>query len=102
MRQFEFTPGYYEWHLTDKATGETLHNVVDDDVDFLCYDPAGLPLLFFEVVELCHEELTAADEQYNQGEEYNGIKPAETLTAEEMKVAAKVMAETLYDYYLAA
>ena len=75
MRQFELTPGYYEWHLNDKATGETLHNVDSEDVDFLCYDPAGLPLMFFEVVGLCHEELQAANEQYNQGEDYNGIKP---------------------------
>lgn len=102
MRTFELTPGYYEWHLNDKATGETLHNVDSEDVDFLCYDPAGLPLMFFEVVGLCHEELQAANEQYKQGEDYNGIKPSHTLTAEEMKVAAQVMAETLYNYYIAA
>ena len=102
MRQFEFTPGYYEWHLTDKATGEILHNVDSEDVDYLCFDPAGLPLMFFEVVELCHEELKTADEQYHQGEEYNGIKPVKTLTAEEMKVAAHIIGETLYNYYIAA
>ena len=102
MRTFELIPGYYEWHLNDKATCETLHNVDSDDVDTLCYDPDGQPLTFFEIVGLCHDELQAAEEQYNQGEDYNGIKPAHTLTAEEMKVAAQVMAETLYNYYIAA
>jgi len=102
MRTFELIPGYYEWHLNDKATGETLHNVDSDNVDTLCYDPDGQPLTFFEIVGLCHDELQAAEEQYNQGEDYNGTKPAHTLTAEEMKVAAQVMAETLYNYYIAA
>ena len=34
MRHFKFVPGYYEWHLKDIDTDETLH-VMDDPIDDL-------------------------------------------------------------------
>lgn len=105
MRQFEFKPAYYEWHLTDTATGEVLHNISDEDIDYLCFDAGGCKLTFGEVFQLCQEELIAADILYSENTEYNGIllnndKRLDQL--EEIPIATKLIAEALYDYYIVA
>ena len=105
MRQFEFKPGYYEWHLTDKATGEILHNVDDEEIDYLCFEPGGCTLTFSEVLNLCQENLISADILYSENTENNGIllnNDKRLDQIEEIPIAARLMAETLYDYYIAA
>ena len=100
MRQFEFTPGYYEWHLTDKATGEILHNMCDPFESLFRED--GEPMNQDEIECFCIDDLHCADWHYQDGEEYNGILPEETLTEREIIAAGKLIAETLYNYYIAA
>lgn len=103
MRQFIFKPGYYEWHLTDKATGKTLH-VMSDPADFTVNDD-GTPLTLEELEVVCMDDLENADFAYTVADiEYNGIKlhgdDLLSKNKEEMAEASKTMAKALYDYYI--
>ena len=100
MRQFEFTPGYYEWHLTDKATGETLHNMIEPSEDL--YNEDGEPMTLEEMKDFCADDLRCADWHYMDNDEYNGILLSERLTEQEIITASSLIAETLYNYYIAA
>ena len=102
MRQFCLIPTYYEWHLIDKDTHETLHNLVDPADEL--YHEDGTPRSLEEIISFCQEELISADIAYSEDDEYNGIWLSEKKRLdqiEEIPVAAKVMAETLYNYYIA-
>ncbi len=97
MRHFRFVPGYYEWHLVDD-NGTTLHNMVDPS-DSL-YDEDGNELTLEGVIALCEDDLNSADSRYAEGDDYNGILLEDTLTPQEIVEAAKIMGQTLYDYYI--
>ena len=102
MRQFSFIPAYYEWHLIDNETHETLHNIIDP-ADVLYHDD-GTPLSLDELTSLFKEDLITADNAYSENREYNGIwlRDEKRLDqVEEIPAAAKVIAETLYNYYIA-
>ena len=75
MRQFNLIPAYYEWHLIDDETHETLHNLID---------PADV---------LYHEDSTPKSLDECEEKRLDQI--------EEIPAAAKVIAETLYNYYIA-
>lgn len=100
MRQFIFTPGYYEWHLMDKDTEMKLH-VMEDPAEATMTEN-GEPLTLEEIKEYCYSDLTVADDTYAMNEPYNGllVYSDDRLTAEEMKAASELMGQTLYDYYL--
>ena len=100
MIQFEFTPGYYEWHLTDKATGEILHYMIDPSEDL--YNEDGEPMTLEEMKDFFADDLHCADWHYMDNDEYNGILPSERLTEQEIITASSLIAETLYNYYIAA
>lgn len=97
MRHFRFVPGYYEWHLVDD-NGTTLHNMVDPS-DSL-YDEDGNELTLEGVIALCEDDLNCADSRYAEGDDYNGILLEDTFTPQEIVEAAKIMGQTLYDYYI--
>ena len=101
MRQFCLIPTYYEWHLIDKDTHETLHNLVDPADEL--YHEDGTPRSLEEIISFCQEELISADIAYSEGNDYNGIwlNKKRLDQIEEIPAAAKVMAETLYHYYIA-
>ena len=102
MRQFILTPTYYEWHLVDKDTHETLHNLVDPAEEL--YHEDGTPKSLEELTNWLNEELISADIAYSENDEYNGIwlrNEKRLDQIEEIPAAAKVMAETLYSYYIA-
>lgn len=102
MRQFSLIPAYYEWHLIDTETHETLHNIVDP-ADVL-YHEDGTPLTTEEIRCWFEEELISADIAYSEDDEYNGIWLSEEKRLdqiEEIPAVAKVIAETLYNYYIA-
>jgi hypothetical protein len=102
MRQFSFIPAYYEWHLIDNETHETLHNIIDP-ADALYHDD-GTPLSLEELTSWAKEDLITADNAYSENREYNGIwlRDEKRLDqVEEIPAAAKVIAETLYNYYIA-
>lgn len=101
MRQFSFIPAYYEWHLIDNETHETLHNLIDP-VDWL-YHEDTTPKSLEELRNFFIEDLIAADIAYSENTEYNGIwlcdeKRLDQL--EEIPAAAKLIADTLYNYYI--
>ena len=99
MRQFNFTPSYYEWHLTDIKTGTLLH-VMDDPTDWI-YTDDGDSINYDEIKEECLNQLNLADDTYAMNEEFNGLllKENQTLSKEEMEVASILMADTLYHTY---
>lgn len=102
MRQFCLIPTYYEWHLIDKDTHETLHNLVDPADEI--YHEDGTPRSLEELTNWLNEELISADIAYSEDDEYNGIwlrNEKRLDQIEEIPIAAKVMAETLYNYYVA-
>ena len=102
MRQFSLIPAYYEWHLIDNDTHETLHNLVDPADEL--YHEDDTPMSLEELTNWLNEELIAADIAYSEDDEYNGIWLSEEKRLdqiEEIPAAAKVMAETLYNYYIA-
>ena len=47
-------------------------------------------------------DLSPADWHYMDNDEYNGILPSERLTEQEIITASSLIAETLYNYYIAA
>lgn len=96
-KNLQFVPGYYEWHLTDEK-GNILHNMVLDSEDLFHED--GTQMELDEVIELCEDDLLAAQQCYLDGEEYNGVK-AEWKTPKEIALTADVMATALYNYYFA-
>lgn len=98
MRKFKFEADYYEWHLTDAETGETLHNLVDPSEDLFNED--DMPMSREEIEDFCFSELECADRWYSQNEDYNGIMLKERLDKDEMSEAAKLMADVLYNYYI--
>ena len=101
MRQFSLIPAYYEWHLIDTETHETLHNLVDPADEL--YHEDGTPKSLEELTNWLNEELISADIAYSEDDEYNGIWLSEKKRLdqiEEIPAAAKVMAETLYHYYI--
>ena len=103
MRQFSLIPAYYEWHLVDKDTHETLHNL-DDPSDDLLYHDDETPKSLDEIISFCQEELISADIAYSEDNDYNGIwlcNEKRLDQIEEIPAAAKVMGETLYSYYIA-
>ena len=102
MRQFSLIPAYYEWHLIDTETHETLHNLIDPADEL--YHEDGTPKTLEELTNWLNEELISADIAYSEDDEYNGIWLNEDKRLdqiEEIPAAAKVMAETLYNYYIA-
>ena len=101
MRQFDLIPSYHEWHLIDNETHETLHNLIDPSED-LCNDD-GTPKSLEEIKNWCMDELISADIIYSENNEYNGIwlrNEKRLDQTEEIPVAADVMAQTLYHYYI--
>lgn len=102
MRQFSLIPAYYEWHLIDTETHETLHNLIDPADEL--YHEDGTPKSLEELTNWLNEELISADIAYSEDDEYNGIWLNEEKRLdqiEEIPAAAKVIAETLYNYYIA-
>lgn len=102
MRQFSLIPAYYEWHLIDDETHETLHNLIDPADEL--YHEDGTPRSLEELTNWLNEELISADIAYSEDDEYNGIwlrNEKRLDQIEEIPAAAKVMAETLYNYYIA-
>lgn len=102
MRNFDLVAGYYEWHLIDTETHETLHNLIDPS-EYL-YHEDGTPKSLEELTNWLNEELISADIAYSENDEYNGIwlrNEKRLNQIEEIPAAAKVMAETLYNYYIA-
>lgn len=99
-RNFKFVPAYYEWHLVDKKDN-IWHNMLDPGEDLLCEENTE-PMTLEEVIDFCSDELNNAQMCYNEGEDYNGIHPEISLTADELKEAANIMGKALYDYYIAA
>ena len=99
MREFTFTPGYYEWHLKDIETDDTLH-VMLDPVDSL-FDEEGLPIPPEELKWICRNELETADQYYECDEKYNGLllNDLQRLDEQETEEAATVMFNTLKEYY---
>ena len=100
MRHFKFVPGYYEWHLKDIDTDETLH-VMDDPIDDL-FDEEGLPIPPEELKWFCKTELETADQYYECDEEYNGLLLNDLLRLDEQETeeAATVMFNKLTEYYI--
>jgi hypothetical protein len=101
MRQFSLIPAYYEWHLIDDETHETLHNLVDPADEL--YHEDGTPRSLEEITDWLNDELISADIAYSENDEYNGIwlrNEKRLDQIEEIPAAAKVMAETLYNYYI--
>lgn len=101
MRQFSLIPAYYEWHLIDNGTHETLHNLIDPADEL--YHEDGTPKSLEELTNWLNEELISADIAYSENDEYNGIwlrNEKRLDQIEEIPTAAKVMAETLYNYYI--
>lgn len=96
-KNLQFVPGYYGWHLTDEK-GNILHNMVLDLEDLSHED--GTQMELDEVIELCEDDLLAAQQCYLDGEEYNGVK-SEWKTPKEIALTADVMATALYNYYFA-
>lgn len=71
----------------------------------LCFEPGGCTLTFSEVLNLCRENLISADILYSENTENNGVllnNDKRLDQIEEIPIAARLMAETLYDYYIAA
>lgn len=99
MRQFRFIPAYYEWHLLDEENN-ILHNW-PDPVEELFDAETGEPIPPEEIKWLCREYLEMADEQYAQGEDYNGIllNELQRLDEQEIAEASNVMFKALVDYY---
>ena len=64
MRKFDLVAGYYEWHLIDTETHETLHNLIDPSE--LLYHEDGSPLTKDEIESWCKEELISADIAYSE------------------------------------
>lgn len=101
MRQFSLIPAYYEWHLIDNETHETLHNLIDPADEL--YHEDGTPRSLEELTNWLNEELISADIAYSENDEYYGIwlrNEKRLDQIEEIPAAAKVMAETLYHYYI--
>jgi hypothetical protein len=101
MRQFNLIPAYYEWHLIDDETHETLHNLVDPADEL--YHEDGTPRSLEEITDWLNDELISADIAYSENNDYNGIwlrNEKRLDQIEEIPAAAKVMAETLYNYYI--
>ena len=98
MRTFRFEAGYYEWHLIDDMTGEVCHNLIDPSE--IIFRPDGGTLTRLGLQILLTDELLCADRHYFDGEEYNGILLKRRLQPEEIVKAAKLMADTLYNYYI--
>lgn len=96
-KNLQFVPCYYEWHLTDEE-GNILHNMVLDLEDLFHED--GTQMELDEVIELCEDDLLAAQQRYLYGEEHNGVK-AEWMTPKEIALTVDVMATALYNYYFA-
>lgn len=97
MRQFKFEPVFYEWHLIDNATEEVLHNMVEPSDLLVGYRTVG------EVENLCREELISADISYSEKLDYNGVlldNSNRLDQIEEIPIAAKLMADVLYNYYI--
>lgn len=99
MRQFCLTPSYWEWHLIDKDTHETLHNLIDP-AEYIFHED-GSPMSLEELTNWLTEDLITADNAYSENNDYNGIwlRDEKRLDQEEIPAAAKVMAEVLYNYY---
>ena len=92
MRQFNFTPSYHEWHLTDIETGTLLH-VMDDPTDWI-YTDDGHSINYDDIKEKCLNQLA-------MNQEFNGffLKETQILSKEEMEEASMLMADILYDTY---
>ena len=101
MRQFNLIPAYHEWHLIDNETHETLHNIIDP-LDLL-YNDDGTHMSLEELTNWFNGELGTADLIYSTNGEYNGIWLRDEKRLDpinEIPTAAKVIAETLYNYYI--
>ena len=96
MRQFNFTPSYHEWHLTDIETGTLLH-VMNDPTNWI-YTDDGHSINYDDIKEKCLDRLDLADAM---NEEFNGfyLTPEQILSKEEMEEASMLMADILYDTY---
>lgn len=97
MRKFKFEPAYYEWHLINHDTEEVLHNMVEPSDILVGYKTEE------EIETLCREELISADISYSKKLDYNGVlldNKNRLDQIEEIPIAAKIMAEALYNYYI--
>lgn len=101
MREFEFKPIYYEWHLTDKATGKLLH-VMADPAEYTVHEDDGTDMTLEELVDFCYSDLDTADYCYSDNTPYNGLilYGLDCLTDDELKAASELMGKALYDYYI--
>ena len=99
MRTFRFEPGYYEWHLIDCATEKTVHNLVEPSEDL--YNEDGTPMTKEELADFFASDIQCANMHYSDNEDYNGILLDEPLDDAEIAVASKLIADTLYNYYIA-
>lgn len=101
MRDFDLVASYYEWHLIDTETHETLHNLIDPSK--YLYHEDGSPKSLDEIKNWCLDELISADIMYSENDEYNGIwlrNEKRLDQIEEIPAAAEVMAQMLYHYYI--
>lgn len=95
---YQLTPCYYEWHLTDNK-GKLIYNCVDPFGWGDCYDDAKSVK---DLEDIFKDEREAETMAWNVGEwtpNDNGLMVSPKEFTDE---AIHVMAKTLYDYYIAA
>lgn len=98
VENLHFEPSYYEWHLTD-GDGNILHNMVDPAESL--YTEDGDAMTEEQIIDLCADDLNAAEAVYSEGDEYNGIYLEDSLTASQIKAASEIMGKALYNFYFA-
>lgn len=97
-RKIQFVPAYYEWHLVDE-NGKVLYNLVDP---WGWDDPFDDCKTLQDVIDVMKEDINVEEMNWNcyGGEPecpHNSLVDPFTLPDN----AAEVMAQALYDYYVA-
>lgn len=105
---YQFIPAYYEWHFTD-GNGKVLANWNDPveslykEFDNETGEPYDDPQLMTDKDEIeleCESFIDTGTMLFDEGEtEYNGIARADFERLPQN--AAAIMAEALYNYYVA-
>lgn len=104
---YQFVPAYYEWHFINKD-GKVLLNWVEPAENlYFEYDEEGEeldePRLMTDIDEVlmeCESYINFGNMAFNEGEtHYNGV--CKDDFAELPKNAADIMAQALYNYYIA-
>lgn len=98
-KNISFIPAYYEWHLVDE-NGKVLYNLVDPGED--CYEEDGeTPLTKDEIKCWIDFDIQCELDRYaDNAPDY----PNQNLLVQPDELpdnAADVMAQALYDYYVA-